>query len=134
MSTEPIVEVEEEMVWGSEPPQKPEPKPAPKRRAWVVVFKYIGLMNLVAESQSELVKRIRMWRSVPVLPGCASQLVPVEALSNQEDQSANIWIDPHLIQAVLNEYVMGMRPVDPMSNNHPAVVVIEQPDVEEPNG
>ncbi len=84
-------------------------------RAWIVAYGELGLINVVATSQEELVERFEKMRAEAVgLPAAvyAGFLRPIRVLSNNPDAPgvATIWIDPMLIQAVLEEFVPRREP------------------------
>lgn len=100
-----------------------EPKLAEQPRAWIVVCKGLGLINIIAKSAAELVKRLHTER----LASAASEpphLVAFDVLDNTEDyEQAVIWFDPGLVQAVINEYkrpVAGPMQATPFRTQRPA--------------
>lgn len=131
--------------------------PAPPR-AWVVAFGSVGLLNVVAESQEELVQSLGVIRNAAVHTvdlGDAAPLFPIRVLrTNVQGAPAMVWIDPLLIEAVLDEAVPpqlageapGMPPglremLARMEQGNVASdadgvveVTVEEPTGEEPNG
>ncbi len=86
------------------PPANDEPQMAEHPRSWIVVCKGLGLINIVAESAEELVKRLHAHRLASAEPGPA-RLVSFDVTDNTDDvNQAVIWFDPALVQAVLSEY------------------------------
>ena len=88
----------------------PEPKPTEPVKAWVVGYGELGLINVVADSQTELVNRIANMRhaaGLSIMGGGANPLEPVEVLSNApgEQVTSTIWIDPLLILAVMDQFM-----------------------------
>ncbi len=87
--------------WATGPKAKTKEYP----RAWVVVCKGLGLINMIAESAEELVGRVHQARDEVGLAG-PERLVAFPVVDNTEaGDEAVIWFDPALVQAVLNEYV-----------------------------
>ncbi len=87
----------------------PEPEAVEPVRAWLVGYGRLGLINIVAESQEGLVARIGKLRrsaGLSFLAYGASTLEPFEVLSNnpRAPDKTTIWLDPLLIQAVLDEF------------------------------
>lgn len=75
-------------------------------RSWVVAYGNLGLINIVAESQEALVGMINTARmTAATLSGdLVGPLVPVHVLQhNGSREPATIWIDPLLVEAVLDE-------------------------------
>ncbi len=90
-------------------PDAPEPEAVEPVRAWLVGYGRLGLINIVAESQEGLVARIKKLRrsaGLSFLAYGASTLEPFEVLSNnpRAPDKTTIWLDPLLIQAVLDEF------------------------------
>lgn len=89
------------------------PPPEPPA-AWVIAYGALGLINVVADSQEELAARFSKWREKAAFE-LTSALVPVEVIShNPEAGTSTIWINPLLIQAVLERFVppRALRPAE----------------------
>ncbi len=89
--------------------------PIEQPRAWIVAYGELGLINVVADSQEELVERFEKMRGEAVgLPAAvyAGFLRPIQVLPNNPDapEVVTIWISPLLIQAVLEEFVPRREP------------------------
>ena len=100
------------------PMQEPEAEPeAPALKAWVMAYSHIGLMNIVAESQAALVAQVTDMRRQAAhetsLYGTAN-LQAIEVVRGQDvDGPTTIWINPLLIEAVLDQAVPA-EPVLPI--------------------
>ncbi len=97
-----------------EPPALAPPEPEPPR-AWIVAYGELGLINVVADSQKELVERFEVMRSNALRRLRISETSPlqaIEVLPNNPDApgATTIWIDPLLIQAVLDPFVPHREP------------------------
>ena len=138
------------------PPENPEPAPVEPVKAWVVGYGQLGLVNVVASSQEELVERINILRRTTGLSFLAkgsNPLKPFEVLSNnpEEPDKTTIWLNPLLIEAVLDEFnprsagaaessfppglaavLAQMKPSDPEGGEDVAEVVVGL-DAPEPN-
>ncbi len=89
---------------------EPEPEKAQRPRAWVVVCKGLGLINMVAVSAEELVERLHSAREEAELMQ-QELLVAFAVLDNTaEGEEAVIWFNPALVQAVINEYKPPVAP------------------------
>ncbi len=122
------------------PPANDEVAKVEHPRAWITACKGLGLINLVAESAEELVKRVHTHRAHNEALGEA-RLVAFDVIDNTDDgQQAVIWFDPALVQAVLNEYKrprvsvhfppVGLTPEDVEQPLAAVVVVESEPDEE----
>jgi len=90
----------------------PEAAPAAPMRAWVMGYGRLGLINVVAGSQTELVARIRKLRNragLNLQANGSNALESFEVLGNNPGapERMTIWLNPLLIQAVLNEFTPG---------------------------
>ncbi len=91
------------------PPANDEVAKAEHPRAWIVVCRGLGLINLVAKSAEELVERLHKYRACNV-DATTPQLSAFDVIDNTDDGAqAVIWFDPALVQAVLNEYKRPVR-------------------------
>ncbi len=90
-------------------PDAPEPEDIEPVKAWIVGYRGLGLFNIVAGSQEELVERIGKlrWKAgLSLQANGANPLEPVEVLSNAPGVQvvSTIWIDPLMIQAVMDQF------------------------------
>lgn len=87
-----------------------EPETAKHPRAWIVVCKGLGLINIIAESAEELVERLHEARQLSADTFAPALLTPFGVIDNTDDaRQTVIWFDPGLVQAVINEYKCPAR-------------------------
>lgn len=79
----------------------PEPEIVEPVKAWLVGYGHVGLINVVAESQEELVERFNRMRRET-----GSDLQPVQAINTnpEEPDASTIWLDPNKVEMVLEQY------------------------------
>lgn len=98
---------------------EPEPPELSAPRAWIVALRGLGLMNIVGTSQAELAERF-MYADNKVL-------LRVEVLAHSSDTPmSTVWVNPGLVQAVLNEFTTP-EPAPVWKPPVMQAVVVEEP-------
>ena len=92
------------------PPPETETEAFEPTRAWLVGYGQMGIINIVAESQVELVARIgklRQEAGYNLKSDGFNDLRAFEVLSNKpgEPAKSTVWLNPLLIEVVLDEFI-----------------------------
>ncbi len=104
------------------PPEPPATSVTP--RAWVVAFEGLGLINVVGTSQSELAGRLASAHATG-----ERALVRLEVVAHAGPWTTSVaWVDPGLVQAVLNEFTKpALVPAPAPTEPSVQAVVVEEP-------